>query len=74
MGKGINVDIVIGVAKGQAGPQRMMIEKVANSILHCNAKNAKVHKPPLTFDEAMAETKRVLAVELHMNVDHQVVR
>ena len=52
----------------------MMIEKVANSILHCNAKNAKVHKPPLTFDEAMAETKRVLAVELHMNVDHQVVR
>ncbi len=61
-----------GLAKGNAKDQVRMIVKSANGILAENARRAKTGKAPLPYDEALAEIKRVLSVELHIHPDRDL--
>ena len=55
-----------GLAKGNGKDQTRMIVKTVEGVMAENARRAKANKAPLTFDEALAETKRVLSVELQV--------
>ena len=55
-----------GLAKGSGKDQTRMIVKTVEGVMAENARRAKANKAPLTFDEALAETKRVLSVELQV--------
>ena len=61
-----------GLAKGSAKDQAKMIVKTVEGILQENAKRAKASRPPLTFDEALTETKRILSVEMQIHPDRDL--
>ena len=61
-----------GLAKGNAKDQVRMIVKSTNGILAENARRAKTGKAPLPYDEALAEIKRVLSVEMHIHPDRDL--